>query len=393
MSSSLIDSQSILLTCPLRMASFLEQEIQSLGFSVEKTTDTGIFVKGGIRESMAICLHSRIASRVLLLLKEFYVKTPLDLYRSISSLPWEDILPDDGYFTVISSVDTPAITNTQFAQQKCKDAIVDRIRNKMGIRPNSGSEQDKAVIFLYWHGSKCAIYVDMSGSPLHKRGYRLNPWRAPMRENLAAVTIFASNWLPESMPFVNPMCGSGTLAIEAALMATETAPALYRKNFGFMHVYGYDKQLWHHLLSDANTAKKTIEKGRIIASDIHPGAIRIAKENAENAGVLEYIDFSVGDFASVHLPEGPGTVIMNPAYGDRMGEETELEAEYKRIGDFLKQSCSGYNGYIFTGNVKAAKSIGLRTKRKIELFNADIDCRLLEFELYSGTKKIIREED
>ena len=139
--------------------------------------------------------------------------------------------------------------------------------------------------------------------------------------------------------------------------------------------------------------KKNIEKGRIIASDIHPGAIRIAQENAENAGVLEYIDFSVGDFASIHLPEGPGTVIMNPAYGDRMGEDLELDAEYKRIGDFFKQSCSGYNGYVFTGNVKAAKSIGLRTKRKIELFNADIDCRLLEFELYSGTKKFVKEED
>jgi len=393
MSALLTDSTSILLTCPLRMAPYLEQEIISLGFTIEKTKDTGVFVKGGIPEAMAICLHSRIASRVLLMLKEFYVKTPLDLYRSISSLPWEDILPDDGYFTVISSVDTPSITNTQFAQQKCKDGIVDRIRNKMGRRPNSGSAQDKAVIFLYWHAAKCAVYVDMSGAPLHRRGYRLNPWRAPMRENLAAAAIYASNWLPYTMPFIDPMCGSGTLAIEAAMMACDIAPALYRKNFGFMHVFGYDKKLWQQLLFDAEQAKKSVETGRILASDIHPGAIRIAKENAENAGVIDAIDFSVSDFAKVHLPEGPGTIMMNPEYGDRMGEDKALEEEYKRIGDFFKQVCSGYNGYIFTGNLKAAKSIGLRTKRKIEFFNADIDCRLLEFEMYSGTKKTIASND
>ena len=392
-SNILVDSTNILVTCPLRITPHLEQELQSLGFTPAKTTDTGVFIKGGIREAMALCLHSRLASRVMLLLKEFYVKTPMDMYKSVASLPWEDIIPDDGYFSVISSINTDTINNSQFAQQKCKDAIVDRIRNKRGIRPDSGSEQHKAVVFLYWHHTKCAVYVDMSGSPLHRRGYRLNPWQAPMRENLAAAAIFATQWAPYSMPFVNPMCGSGTLAIEAAMMASDTAPGLLRKNYGFMHVFGFDKQLWQHLMFDAMQARREPDQCRIFASDIHPAAIRIAKENAENAQVREWIDFAVKDYRNIELPEPPGIIIMNPEYGDRLGEDKSLDEEYKAIGDFFKQKCAGYVGYVFTGNLKAAKSIGLKTKRKIEFFNADIDCRLLEFELYKGSKEKVQSED
>jgi putative N6-adenine-specific DNA methylase len=389
MPEHLSEISSLLLTCPLRMSALLAEEITALGFPVEKISDTGVFIKGSISQGMALNLHSRLASRVLYLVKEFWARSPQDLYRSLFSVAWEDLLPADGYFSVVSSVDNPSINNTQYAQQKCKDAIVDRIRQKMGRRPDSGSDISKAVVFLYWHGTSCSVYIDLSGEPLHRRGYRLQPWRAPMRESLAAAVLCSMNWPPYSAPLVNPMCGSGTLAIEAAMMSAGMAPALKRRNFGFMHVLGFDKQLWQHLLFEAAAAVKTAPPSPFIyASDIEKAAVNIARKNASNAGLEDWISFEVSDFAASTLPDMPGAIVMNPEYGDRLGQEKYLEEEYKRIGDFFKQKCQGYWGYIFTGNMQAAKNIGLRTKRRIEFFNADIDCRLLEFELYRGSREI-----
>lgn len=386
--SNLVSEQTTLfITCPLKLTPFLEQEIRALGFTPISVSDAGVSIKGSIREAMAICLHSRIASRVLFLLKEFYIRTPMDMYKSVYSIPWEDIIPDDGYFSVVTSIDTRTITNTHFAGQKCKDAIVDRIRKHRPRRPDSGADKDKTVLFLYWHDNKGAIYIDMAGTPLHRRGYRINPWQAPMRENLAAAVIAATKWAPYSMPFVNPMCGSGTLAIEAAMMASDTAPGSLRKNFGFMHVFGYDKEFWRHLLLDAVNAKRTCERPYIFASDIHPGAVRIARDNAREAGIDEWIEWSVKDVRNITLPEQNGIIIMNPEYGQRLGTEKTLEEEYKEIGDIFKKKCSGWTGYVFTGNLQAAKSIGLRTSKRIPFFNADIECRLLEFELYQGKKE------
>lgn len=386
--SNLVSEQTTLfITCPLKLTPFLEQEIRALGFTPISVSDAGVSIKGSIREAMAICLHSRIASRVLFLLKEFYIRTPMDMYKSVYSIPWEDIIPDDGYFSVVTSIDTRTITNTHFAGQKCKDAIVDRIRKHRSRRPDSGADKDKTVLFLYWHDNKGAIYIDMAGTPLHRRGYRINPWQAPMRENLAAAVIAATKWAPYSMPFVNPMCGSGTLAIEAAMMASDTAPGSLRKNFGFMHVFGYDKEFWRHLLLDAVNAKRTCERPYIFASDIHPGAVRIARDNAREAGIDEWIEWSVKDVRNITLPEQNGIIIMNPEYGQRLGTEKTLEEEYKEIGDIFKKKCSGWTGYVFTGNLQAAKSIGLRTSKRIPFFNADIECRLLEFELYQGKKE------
>ena len=387
LSNIVSDQTTLFITCPLKFAPFLEKEICSLGFTPISVSDAGVSIKGSIREAMAICLHSRIASRVLLLLKEFYIRTPMDMYKSVYSIPWEEIIPDDGYFSIVTSIDTRTITNTHFAGQKCKDAIVDRIRKHRNRRPDTGAEKDKTVLFLYWHDNKGAIYIDMSGTPLHRRSYRLNPWQAPMRENLAAAVISATKWAPYSMPFVNPMCGSGTLAIEAALMASDTAPGSLRKNFGFMHVFGYDKEFWRHLLLDAMNARRECDSPPIYASDIHPGAVRIARENAKEAGIEEWIQWSVKDVRDITLPENPGIIIMNPEYGQRLGTEKTLEEEYREIGDMFKQKCSGWTGYIFTGNLQAAKSIGLRTSKRIPFFNADIECRLLEFELYKGTKE------
>jgi putative N6-adenine-specific DNA methylase len=208
-----------------------------------------------------------------------------------------------------------------------------------------------------------------------------------MLEALAAATILATRW-DRCSAFVNPMCGSGTLAIEAALIATNRRPGLFRQNYAFMHFVGYDRAIHDReraALRDQIVAAPNLQ---MLASDISAEAVEIARTNAAAAGVADRIQFSVCDFEMTEVPPNqPGIVMFNPEYGERLGDETGLEATYKRIGDFMKQKCSGYTGYVFTGNLDLAKKIGLRTKRRIQFSTAKLDCRLLEFELYKGREE------
>ncbi|WP_373564471.1 class I SAM-dependent RNA methyltransferase [Sphingobacterium sp. E70] len=207
-----------------------------------------------------------------------------------------------------------------------------------------------------------------------------------MLEALAASTIIASKWDGESA-FVNPMCGSGTLAIEAALIATNRKPGLLRMNYSFMHFIGYDETVFfqeRRLLKDQINKKAAPQ---IIATDISEEAINVSKMNARTAGVEQLISFEVCDFAETHVPKEGGVILFNPEYGERLGTHTKLEITYKRMGDFMKQECKGYRGYIFTGNPDLAKKIGLRASRRIEFYNGKLDCRLLEYELYEGTRE------
>lgn len=207
-----------------------------------------------------------------------------------------------------------------------------------------------------------------------------------MLEGLAAATIMATKWDRQS-PFVNPMCGSGTLAIEAALMATNRRPGLFRTNYAFMHVIGFDEDVYAREYRTLEDQVKEVPDLRIIATDISDDAINISKVNAGLAGVEKYIDFAICDFEETQIPETPGVIYFNPEYGERLGEISELQTTYERIGDFMKKKCQGYSGYIFTGNLDLAKKIGLKASRRIEFYTAKLDCRLLEYELYGGTRR------
>ncbi len=387
----------ILITCPKRITPYLRAETEALGFTVLEEAPAGILTEGTFADTMRLNLHIRTGHRVLFQLQKFYLRSPDDLYKSLMTMDWETIIPDDGYLSVISSVDTESINNSLFANVKCKDAIVDRIRKKRGKRPDSGSDTSRAVVFLYWKDNDCVIYLDTSGESLSQRGYRTMPWKAPMRESLAAAAVMATRW-DKASALVNPMCGSGTLAIEAAQLALGQASGLLRENFGFMHVLGYDHQArktWKTLQEKARAGVRTELSFPIIASDISEEAVEAARHNAQAAGVERFITFEVSDFAATSLPEVlPNThpaIILNPEYGLRLGEETDLETTYKAIGDFFKQRCSGYTGYVFTGNMDLAKKIGLKAKRRMEFYNADIDCRLLEYELYAGSRRVVPE--
>jgi 23S rRNA G2445 N2-methylase RlmL len=376
----------IIITCNKRLSLYLEREVIELGFKPVRTFATGVELKGSINDCIKLNVNLRCASQVLYSIKEFNATGPDDVYNQLLSIAWEKIIAADGYFSVTSNVDHPSIKTSLFANVKVKDAIVDRMREETGGRPNSGPSLDETVVHLFWRDEVAEIFLDTSGETLAKHGYRKIPGKAPMLEALAAATLLATKWDKRS-PFVNPMCGSSTIAIEAALLATNRCPGLFRSNYAFMHIIGYDKGVYEAERRKLFEQIQEVSHLKIIASDISADAINISKINAAAAGVEHYIQFSIGDFETTEVPEGEGGVVFfNPEYGERLGDETELQATYARIGDFMKKKCKGYTGYIFTGNLDLAKKIGLKASRRIEFYTSKIDCRLLEYELYAGTR-------
>ena len=376
----------IIITCNKRLAPILEAEVKDLGFVPTKVFATGVELKASLNDCIKLNIHLRSASQVHYSLKQFKVRNPEDLYREMLKFPWETIIEREGYFSVTSHVDHFTVNNPLFVNVKIKDAIVDRFRRETGVRPNSGPDLTKTVIHVYWKDENAELFIDTSGETLAKHGYRKIPGKAPMLEALASSTILASKWDRKS-PFVNPMCGSGTLAIEAVLIATKRKPGLYRDNYSFMHVTGYSEDDYRKEFDAMKAAIEDVPL-KIIATDISQDAVDISRVNAKMAGVEEIIEFAICDFELTEVPEQPGVVFFNPEYGERLGESSELEETYGRIGDFLKKKCKGYLGYIFTGNLDLAKKIGLKASRRIEFYSAKLDCRLLEYELYEGSKRI-----
>ena len=376
----------VIITCNKRLSPYLQEEVRALDYEIIREFSTGVELNCTLTECIRLNLNLRCASQVLYKVASFIAPGPEELYDEITKLPWEEIIDFTGYFSVTSNVDNPNITTPLFANLKVKDAIADRMKSLKGMRPNSGSDGNKTVIHLYWKGEEADVFIDTSGETLAKHGYRKIPGKAPMLEALAAGVVMATKW-DRTSPFINPMCGSGTLAIEAALLATNRSPGLFRMNYGFMHILGYDENVF---FTERRRLKDQVIKVpdlKIVASDISQDAVDISERNAKTAGVDTLITFEVCDFADTPVPETPGTVMFNPEYGERLGVHSKLEATYKAMGDFMKQHCKGYSGYIFTGNPDLAKKIGLRAERKIEFYNGKLDCRLLEYELYDGTRR------
>jgi 23S rRNA G2445 N2-methylase RlmL len=376
----------IIISCLKRLAPYVQQEVAELGFPILQNFSSGIETEGSLNDCIKLNLNLRCASQVRYSLKSFEANHPDDVYNNLLDVEWETMLSPDGYFSVTNSVDHPTVTNTMFINVRVKDAIVDRMREKTNSRPDSGSELKGLVIHIHWRDDHAEVFIDTSGDSLAKHGYRKIPGQAPMLEALATSCIMASKWDRQS-PFLNPMCGSGTLAIEAAMMATNRMPGLLRNNYSFMHAIGYDENIYREELKLVRSKVKEVQDLKIIASDNRHDAIDISKVNAKLAGVEHLIEFIVCDFTETPIPEKPGVVFINPEYGERMGELEELEITYEQMGDFLKKKCQGWMGYIFTGNLELAKKIGLKASRRVEFFSAQLDCRLLEYEMYGGTRR------
>jgi 23S rRNA G2445 N2-methylase RlmL len=377
---------TVSITCPLGLAPFLEKEIRELRFEPIAVRDTGVEIEATLNDCIMLNFWLRTAHRVHYMLAEDKISHPDKLRNWLKIFPWEEWIKDDGYFSVTSRIDHPTIENDQFANLVVKDSIVDRIRFKTDNRPDSGSDLDKTVLFLFWNRDTARIFIDTSGESLSRRNYRSASVSAPMQETLAAGIVQATNWEP-GQHFINPMTGGGTIVIEAVMQAQNRAPASLRNNFGFMHILGYDPEVYQTVRDEAKKAVRKDIEGKFIATDIDPQAIIAAKKNAQTAGVDHLIEFETCDVAETPVPDGKGVVVVNPPYGMRLGDDTDLRPLYKSIGDFMKSECAGKTGYVFTANNALSKKVGLRAKSRTMFFNTTLECRLLEYELYEGSKK------
>ena len=375
---------TVLITCGPSLGPYLQNELDSLDYKATSSHRGGIEIEASIKDTMELNLRLRTAYNVLYLLKHFRCTEPDELYEQTYKIGWEDIIAADEYISIVANVNTATINNTMYPALKVKDAIVDRMVKYTNSRPNSGPDRNNIVINLFWSDDRCWLYLNTSGAKLSDRGYRKMPFMAPMRENLAAAVVMETGY-DGTVPFANPMCGSGTLAIEAALIATNRQSGLLRSNYGLCHLKNFDSNKWQDIRTRMRKLTKKNPPKKIIATDIDAMAIEAARKNAMTAGVEHLIEFSICDFTETPIPADGGIVIMNPEYGKRLGEEKKLQATYKRIGDFFKQSCAGYTGYVFTGNLDLAKKLGLRTSKRAIFYNGNIECRLLKYELYSGT--------
>ena len=378
----------IVATCGRGCAAALKGELRGLGYAPQDVSPTSVGVEGDLRDAMRLNLWLRTANRILFEVAGFEIDSPDELYAAARGLPWEDWLRRDRPFHVHGVAQHETIRDSRFALLRCKDAIADRFVAATGARPDSGpTPEGAACVALYWKERAAQVFLDTSGIPLSHRGYRWRPWTAPLRETLAAGILLELGWPKDpAEAFVGPMCGSGTLAIEAAWIAQNRAPGLEREDYAFLHLNGVDVQAWQALKADARTKVVAAPRAWIAASDVDPQAIACARENAGRAGVEGLIRFHTCDFRDTPLPKPPALVLMNPEYGQRLGLEERLVPLYESIGAYFKATCRGMRAAVFTGNVPLGRKIGLHPVRRAAMWNGDIECRLLEYDVYEGTR-------
>lgn len=391
----------IIVSCAKELSRWVEIELLDMGYKIVEVTENTVVVRGDMRDVMRLNLHLRCAHRVLVPLLRADCRNIRDLYELAYSIDWENLLEADGYFSVSSIVHNYTIRDTRLPSLYTKDAIADRMRDKCQRRPDSGGANIGAAVFVYWEKNQVIIYLDTSGEPLSKRGYRKIPGSAPMQETLAAACLMGMGWKGDK-PFLSPMCGSGTPAIEAAMIALNRAPGSLKGHFAFQSIKGYNRiipgesapnvaprqragaspeQIWKEMILEAKSKEKKDGIPKIIATDISPEAVENAHSNAIAAGVAQYIEFKACDFADTPIPEDKGAIFFNPEYGIRLGTFEELAPIYERIGKFLSEKLNGWTGALITGNPDLARLVDLYYKTRIPFFNGPIDCRLF---IYPG---------
>jgi 23S rRNA (guanine2445-N2)-methyltransferase / 23S rRNA (guanine2069-N7)-methyltransferase len=377
------------------MEELLAQELAKLfkgtDAVVGKPGRAGVPFRGSIESAYRACLWSRVANRVLLPIHHFPSPNPEKLYGGVKAIRWSEHLDARSTIAVDFSATHSQITHSQFGAQKTKDAICDQLRSVQGERPSVDLVAPDIRINVYLRNDEATVSLDLSGDSLHERGYRGDHRLAPLKENLAAAILLLAGY-PEVVEkgggLVDPMCGSGTLPLEAALIATRTAPGLSRRRWGFLAWKKHDPKLWEKLRTEADSERITDPKklSKIYGFDRDAKAVRAAIENAESAGLKDFIHFEKREFETVAAPAGSetGLFIVNPPYGERLGEEQELVPLYRLIGDTMKKKFGGWKGGVFTGSSVLAKEVGLKADRRHVLFNGPIECRLLTYSLYPG---------
>jgi putative N6-adenine-specific DNA methylase len=371
--------------CPRGLEEALAAELAELGADPIRAADGGVAFGGPLELAYRANLESRLASRILWRVGNGAYRDEQDIYQLALDLDWPQWFRADRTLRVDVAATRSPLTSLEFATLRIKDAVCDRHRAGSGVRPSVSKDQPDVRVHAYLTAGEATFYLDTSGEPLFKRGYRRQMAEAPLRENLAAGLLRLARWQPGT-PLLDPLCGSGTIAIEAALIALDIAPGL-KRTFGFQKLGWYDGPAWQQIKQAAQRRMRAVEGTAIYARDVDEASIRQCHVNIEAAGIagaiaVEQIDALVGT-----APANEGTIVTNPPYGVRLAGSRALAEFYPRLGDALKQRFAGWTAFLLSGDARLPKLIGLKASRRTPLFNGALECRLYEYRLVAGSMR------
>jgi putative N6-adenine-specific DNA methylase len=357
------------------------QELERLGAQDVRPDFTGVHFVGDLALMYRVNLWARTIFRVLATLREFPCPDATSLYKEVQKIDWQQYLQPHNTLAVNATGGNRKLNHTHYTALQVKNAIVDQQRRQFGQRSSINTENPDILINTHIYQDRCTLSLDSSGTSLHRRGYRSAVGLAPLKETLAAALLDIAEWEP-SLPFLDPLCGSGTLPLEASLKALNIAPGLFRQHFAFEKWPNFDEALWKQLLDDAENSERPALKAPILGSDKDPDILNQARINAEQCGVADRVKFTQTELQELEAPADKGVIICNPPYGERLGDATELGDFYKLLGDIFKQRFRGWTAFVLTGNKELAKRVGLRAARRIPVYNGSISCTFLKYELY-----------
>jgi len=369
--------------CPRGLEGVLAAELSALGGASVTPTDGGVAFTGQLDLVYRANLESRIASRILWRVAAGSYRDEADIYALVHAVDWKRLfLPTRTLRVDVAATRSP-LQSLEFATLRVKDAVCDRLRADLDVRPSIDKRAPDVRVHAYLTDRDATIYVDTSGEPLFKRGYRRDADEAPLRENLAAGLLALAAWTP-GVPLLDPMCGSGTIVAEAALIAADRAPGLHR-TFGFQKLLWFDGPAWQRIKQAARDRIRAAPPvPAIFASDLAPGAVGKTQSNLNGAQIGDFVAVEVADLLSRAAPAGTGILLANPPYGVRLADQEKMAAFYPLLGDALKQHFAGWTAFFFTGDLRLPKLIHLKVAKKTPLFNGAIECRLFEFPLVAG---------
>ena len=376
---------SFFATSPRGLEPLLADELVSLGAVEARQVPGGVAFSGGWKLCYSVNLWSRLASRVLWRVAQFDYRDEKDLYAAARGVDWPALFPIGNTLRVNVSAQKSPLKSLDFATLRVKDAVCDRFREAQGHRPDVDRANPDVRVHAFLEPARGAFYLDTSGEPLFKRGWRAGAGEAPLRENLAAGIVLLSGWHPEE-PLLDPMCGGGTLLVEAAAMARRRAPGANRR-FGFEKLKIFDLPLWQRVRKNSLQSQHPAKQLEIFGSDNDPRALNDARRNLAAAGVERWVKLERADLLERAAPAAAGVMIANPPYGERIGSKEELAQLYPKLGDALKKSFAGWRCHFFTADLRLPKLIRLQPARRVPLYNGALECRLYEFRIVSGSHR------
>ena len=372
-------------TCPRGLEALLADELLAQRALKIVVTDGGVSFEGNLETMYRVNLHSRIATRIMSRVGQGSYTSEEDIYKATFKLNWPSWFKVNQTIRVkVTGVKCP-LKSLDFVTLRIKDAVCDRFREEGALRPSVSVRDPDVRIHAYLTENQYQLYLDTSGAPLYQRGFRDVSVIAPLRENLAAGIIMLSGWIPGT-PFLDPMCGSGTFLIEAAMMAVNQPPGM-KRTFGFQKLTSFDEGLWKKIETEAMNKMKPIEFLDIYGSDMDLRAVRVARHNLKVAGLEEVAKVMQSDFIKLEPPASEGTLVTNPPYGQRIGEDEDLKEVYPVWAKHMKESFGGWNTYFLTADLEMPKDMRLKPSKKTPLYNGALECRLFEIKMVAGSNR------